>query len=422
MSVSFEEAKAYMQKCSGENPSLYEVLSNIVLKIMMEKPEDPLKVFERLVIAEKNKSKLQKEGEESNIKAKEGLLEWANTTSNLYKELSEEETEGVDPQPVQKLSEESYYLEWAGVGLSREDTFRLELSMKRLAATKPVTGLRFWGKILARANDYIILEGQTDREPKEEDEGKVENPGEGSNILCYYVCTKIGGEWTLLPDVTPEQIVIARKLRRFMTGDLEAPVPGYPPFPGVEKHFLRAQIARISAETTIAPKNMFIRPDEEGFEIALNEDLEENPIATELKQLGSWTHCVLPLNSIGRCLPIPAPEDEEGEPILGVEGTEAPNMLLELGPERNDWAVRVHPAGSSHSILSVRSLKWPGAVTVSFGPRIASLYVGDAIEHSDAPYAPTPLPSLASEFDATKLKMQELVLEDPALKEEEDDE
>ena len=39
---------------------------------------------------------------------------------------------------------------------------------------------------------------------------------------------------------------------------MKAEVSAYPPFPGVEKNYLRAQIARISATTVLAPKDYFV--------------------------------------------------------------------------------------------------------------------------------------------------------------------
>lgn len=62
--------------------------------------------------------------------------------------------------------------------------------------------------------------------------------------------------------VTPEQISVARKIRKFLTGRLDAPIVSYPPFPGKEANYLRAQIARISAGTHISP-NGFYKFDEE---------------------------------------------------------------------------------------------------------------------------------------------------------------
>jgi radial spoke head protein 4A len=47
----------------------------------------------------------------------------------------------------------------------------------------------------------------------------------------------------------------ARKIRCLLTGCLSAPVNG---FPGLEKDYLRAQIARITATTHISPAGFYI--------------------------------------------------------------------------------------------------------------------------------------------------------------------
>lgn len=40
----------------------------------------------------------------------------------------------------------------------------------------------------------------------------------------YFVCTSPADDWIALPDVTPQQIVVARKIKRFFTGDLDSEV------------------------------------------------------------------------------------------------------------------------------------------------------------------------------------------------------
>jgi len=42
-----------------------------------------------------------------------------------------------------------------------------------------------------------------------------------------------------------------------MTGCLNSPLNTNPPFPGKERHYLRAQIARISHNVTIAPAGLY---------------------------------------------------------------------------------------------------------------------------------------------------------------------
>merc|ERR1711976_48846 len=79
----------------------------------------------------------------------------------------------------------------------------------------------------------------------------------GANKKTYFVCNDPGKLWIKLPPVTPAQISTARKIKKFLTGRLDAPVVSYPPFPGNEANYLRAQIARISAGTHISPLGFY---------------------------------------------------------------------------------------------------------------------------------------------------------------------
>lgn len=86
--------------------------------------------------------------------------------------------------------------------------------------------------------------------------------------MCVLICLATSGSedghcWTKLPHVTPAQIVATRKLRKLFTGHLDAPIVTFPPFPGNETHYLRAQIARITATTQISPAGYFQHPEDE---------------------------------------------------------------------------------------------------------------------------------------------------------------
>jgi radial spoke head protein 4/6 len=96
----------------------------------------------------------------------------------------------------------------------------------------------------------------------------------------------------LLEDVSPEQIQAARVVSKFMTGDLDASVRSYPPFPGKEKHFLRAQIARIAHATILCPKGAFVAPEEDESGIAepeRNEDYKSMQVAA-MRDPANWCH------------------------------------------------------------------------------------------------------------------------------------
>ncbi|ALC42771.1 CG3121 [Drosophila busckii] len=83
--------------------------------------------------------------------------------------------------------------------------------------------------------------------------------GKGCNRYSYFVVNNLYDDWIELPIVTPRQIVISRMIKKFFTGDLEADIVAYPCFPGKEKHYLRATIARITSGTYIAPQGYYRR-------------------------------------------------------------------------------------------------------------------------------------------------------------------
>lgn len=129
---------------------------------------------------------------------------------------------------------------------------------------------------------------------------KEEN-GTGANKYIYFVCNEPGKPWVKLPPVTPAQIVCARKIKKFFTGRLDAPVVSFPPFPGNEANYLRAQIARISAGTHVCPIGFYQFEekedvDEEGG--GGRDTCEENPdfqplsVAEMVESLSTWVHYV----------------------------------------------------------------------------------------------------------------------------------
>lgn len=66
-----------------------------------------------------------------------------------------------------------------------------------------------------------------------------------------------GAPWVKLPIATPAQIAQARQIKVFFTGDLTREIKVFPAYPGTEKNYLRAQIARISATTNVSPAGKF---------------------------------------------------------------------------------------------------------------------------------------------------------------------
>ena len=243
------------------------------------------------------------------------------------------------------IMEKAFYFEQAGVGLSSDESFRIFLALKQLVEQWPIHTCRFWGKILGLRRSYLVAEvefregeeeveeeeveevmeggevmeahGEEEGEEGEEDEEKVtdvipkptwkpppvvpkEESRNGTNKYLYFVCNEPGQPWVRLPHVTPIQIVQARKIKKFFTGFLDAPVISYPPFPGNEANYLRAQIARISAATHISPLGFYQFGEEEGDEeeeggagrdsYEENPDFEGIPVLELVDSMANWVH------------------------------------------------------------------------------------------------------------------------------------
>lgn len=213
-----------------------------------------------------------------------------------------------------------FYWNQCGFSISSEDIFQLACSMDRIQTHPSIRQCRFWGMINGLKSSYYIVEALLTNEeidsrflqmhkeiaenqwrmpdevklpshigpelipgsvgwenyPHDELENMKPNAmpiptvrreelfdippepiGQGVNRFSYFVVNCLSDEWIELPICTPKQIAVSRQIKKFLTGDLEADIISYPCFPGKEKHYLRAMIARITAGTHIAPKGYY---------------------------------------------------------------------------------------------------------------------------------------------------------------------
>ena len=114
----------------------------------------------------------------------------------------------------------------------------------------------------------------------------------------YWVTDNLLSDWIQLPDCKPEHIVAARQIKHIFTGDLNASVNSNPSFPGKERHYLRAQIARIFAATNIAPKGLF-EISEETNEMKFADEFTIPP-TEELRNLETWCNVEQSILKVGR--------------------------------------------------------------------------------------------------------------------------
>lgn len=253
--------------------------------------------------------------------------------------------------------------------------------------------MRFWGKLLGTNGDYYVVEAKMNAWPEEapeveekqalalasasgaekKAEERKEAWGTGANEFAYFVASSPGGKWTRLPMVLPEQIIIARTTRRFLTGDLKQPVLGFPRFPWGEASYVRAQIARISAATIISPRGFYALDDEVEEETLVEEEEFKGVHPLDLLQSENWTHHRAFLLRQGRTQPFEEEPKEDTDSNAGkkVDEEEEPDEPISLLGSVDKDEAAVTPEGCwtfrltnsdgvpvPHAPVSAHSLIW----------------------------------------------------------------
>ncbi|XP_043918418.1 radial spoke head protein 6 homolog A-like [Protopterus annectens] len=482
--LTTQNAKAYLMKTSMKsNLSLYDHLARVLIKVLDERPMDVVDIFEDISRDVKRLRFCKK----LDTLRDEPELSFTYDMAEIHKGLfTKEAAEGVEQEhddealdsALPNVMELAFFFEQAGIGLSREEMFRIFLSLKQLVDTQPLQKCRFWGKLLGIQSNYIVAEvefreGEDESEAEEEgeegekegDEAKDEEEKEeaedeppkstykpppvipkeekrsGTNKYTYFVCNEPGKPWVKLPHVTPGQIVAARKIKKFFTGNLDTPIVSYPPFPGNEANYLRAQIARISAGTQVSPLGFYQfgeEEEEEGEEGAARETYEENPefegipVLDLVESLSNWVHHVQHILPQGRCVwfnPTQKAEDEfeeEGEEEEKEEPDEpepevGPPLLTPLSEDTeisqiSPWSTKLSSnLIPQYAIAVLRSNLWPGAHAFATGKKFENIYIGWGHKYSPDNYSPPPSGVVQPEYTSGPEIME---MDDPTVEEE----
>ncbi|NXJ61310.1 RSH4A protein, partial [Rostratula benghalensis] len=470
--LAIENAKAYLLKSStASGLNLYDHLANMLTKILDEQPTNAVDIIENI---SKDVKWAQFQKKMDTLRDEHEILptfEAAEKRKALFLkpngEGDEELEEELGETPLPNVMETAFYFEQAGIGLSKDESYHIFLALKKLISVQPVQTCRFWGKILGLEMNYIIAEvqyhegeeeeeteveevteeggkevGQVEDE-EEEKEKEYEPPvstykpppvipkeenGTGANKYVYFVCNEPGKPWVKLPPVTPAQIVCARKIKKFFTGRLDAPVVSFPPFPGNEANYLRAQIARISAGTQVSPIGFYQFAEEEGDEeeeteggrdtYEENPDFQPLPVAEMVDSLSTWVHHVQSILKQGRCVWFnPLQKSEEEEENEEEEKEEEPDELQqelqqEIGPPlltplSEDEGIQNIPAWTAqpstnlipqHAVAVLQSNRWPGAYAFASGKKFDNIYFGWGHKYSPENHAPTLPPPAQAEY------------------------
>ncbi|XP_012275774.1 radial spoke head protein 6 homolog A [Orussus abietinus] len=530
-------AKKFLQKHSDETgDSLYDHLSEVLNRILSEKPKNAVDVFEeysRKVKAERFKTR---NNHLRDVYVPPPQYHEAKQLMKLFqdskpagdgqeeKAIEDEETDAKKGKP--NMLDLLFYFEQTDVGLPRAEMVLLNLAIRKLVTQRPIENVRFWGKVLGNSKSYYVVEAdfkeeelgrrtekmeaeeQSKREKEEvealattkteedaanerakrdaelvdavnsvlppetpgEDQEDIqinlvfpplpkstwtlppeiplERPGTGANAKVYFVCNSPGlDDWVELPLVTPKQIVVARQIVHCCTGNLNSPLFTYPPFPGKEENYLRAQIARISAATLISPIGYFTfgTGDEEEIDEEEESDgnISENPHYDPLSikdlvdpSMSNWCHHNPFLLKQGRTVWWnPKKSEDEGEEEAleeeeEEEETEDATEQKEVGPPLltplsedaildsiPPWTVRK----SSNFLLDVavamvRSNIWPGAYAFTHDKRFGNIYIGWGNKYVVYNYSPPPLPPVQDQYPIGPEIME---IADPTVDEEE---
>lgn len=117
--------------------------------------------------------------------------------------------------------------------------------------------------------------------------------------MTYWVSNDLNSEFVELPVISPEQMQQSRQLKRILSGDLNRKIEGYPKFNGMEKHFLKCQLVRISHSCDVVPNGMLKANDDDPKIVEFAEEFKMPEIA-DLQSLEAWVHRLPQILKAGR--------------------------------------------------------------------------------------------------------------------------
>ncbi|CAH8840240.1 unnamed protein product [Trichobilharzia szidati] len=462
---AFLNAKCLLQRCTDNDYNIYDHLVSILRTVLRGGSDDSLTELENLSRKLKKYKCSASTRLMRNVEEKSAELDLAVLRRPYF---SYNPKENFRLQNFPDLPKLFFALEQAGIGFPQEEVINLSLSVRNFLKSVPSNSVRFWGKYLGTCKCYYILEVEElqpavkppdsfkvqtnlmesestarsdvalserlavlDLDPLPKSEWKSqpsippEESGKGTNRKAYYVCNILGEKWIRLPDVTPEQIVTSRMIKYFCTGNLEAEINSYPTFPGTEKNFLRAQIARISGSTIISPINYYQFNEDEEEEMeedASRENFVENSEYEPMTiydltdpSLSNWVHHTAYILPQGRTvwwntatksnddLDDELSEEEEEEPDEPEPET-GPPLLTPLSEDAEigsipPWSTRITSQLIPHYAFAVLSSNvWPGAYAIAQGRFFENIYIGWGLKYTGTNFNPYTIPKLFDEF------------------------
>jgi len=409
--------KPYLKK-----EKVLEHVGKIIDQVISEKPKDAYSLVEVLSRMVKDAAPAAA-ATETTPEASEALAKHVEKLRTLDKvPVDPDSGEPVAVCAISDFMEEAEILSWAGAGFSELESYKVMCSLRNLAAAQKDAGLvklRFWGKIMGTSADYYVAEaGGSSAALPDDEPPATEQPGQGANAYVYFVTTDLCGSWVQLPFIRPHEIIGSRTIKKMATGDPQAKVVTHPFFEGREEVLLRAQIARITADTVLCIKGQLKREDDEDPASAIVQNEEfVTPAAAELSKKENWIHTQGHILKNGRtvyAVPWQEVEDDEenpGQKAKAQEEQEADpqrNVLRTCVEDQLPWSIK--QAGDMalyrdtpsavprcNAVTYLRSLKWPGAVVAARGSHVVNLYVGYGMPADEPDFFPPAPPDVQDE-------------------------
>jgi hypothetical protein len=403
---SLEAAKQRLAQQDGTGYSAYEHISEILLKLVAEQPSDALELFEYLSSSIKgarpgprnSSAATAASGAAAAAESRAAATRWSENCLRLVTGDKDPESDEFVPPPadadekMEDILHAAEELEWAGVSLGDEETLRVKQAMVRtLGQNDGISNVRFFGKVLGTRADYYVLEAQQDDVLNEDEEadGGFEPL---ANKSVFYASNDVGGDFQRLPNVSAAAVAASSRIRTFLSGDASAPVAAHPPFPGTEALLLRAIIARIAGETSVAPDYHWqpteVDEGEVPQEVEPNEKLEDDefkpPSVAELAAGGlARFRTYTPAHNSNGFLGTPKVADP-ADPDNKIPDPSAPKPQPAVRAlSEGEWQLEASGSGAS---VVLRSLTWPGLTTLARQKTTTRVYVGYGIR-ADAPGA-----------------------------------
>ena len=315
------------------------------------------------------------------------------------------------PNYMEDILQQSKLLEWGGISFSDEEWYKIRMAMKKILLENDCEYLRFFGKIYGINSDYYIIQGLLKTYPMKNPQVHVESRGnEGINRFTFWVSNSILESWYELPDINHEQIVISRRFKYHLTGDLNAKVKSFVSFPGKEMHLLKCQIIRILHSSCIVPKGYYkisenFKDQLEGKVTEIDEEFK-SPTFEEMKgpEGESWVHEHAYIYPNGKVID-PSIETQVDR-LKGINEDEGYKVKEGEGENINEidlkyWKVKVvgdqimHNRANgdpiTHAVVLVKNLRWPGTLTVWKEEKFVNIYIGYGIKAIGENYYPTQL-------------------------------